>query len=147
MQSEVSEASKCRDLIEKHIIELTNQSDEIIFQPACSSLVEMAKTKRIKNSVILTKINLKKLLVFLQEKNKTTTKPYVFANSERRVEFTTRRQAMDEMNLSSAAIANAKKVEKLLSMMLNSNLIENNFLLFSETVSENINNLLRESPS
>ena len=74
----------------------------------------MAKTKRIKNSVILTKNESKKSAwSSFRKKNKTTTKPYVFTRAERRVEFTTRRQAMDEMNLSSAAIANAIKNEKI----------------------------------
>ena len=43
-------------------IELIKQSDEIIVQPAHSSLVEIAKKKHIKNNVILTKNELKQAL-------------------------------------------------------------------------------------
>ena len=59
--------------------------------------------------------------------------------AERRVEFATRKQAMDEMNLSAVAIANAIKMEKLRLTMLNTNLKENTFLvIFIGKPSENV---------
>ena len=53
------------------LIELIKQSDEIIAQPARSSLVEMAKKKQIKNNVIFTKNELEQALgLSSKKKNK-----------------------------------------------------------------------------
>ena len=56
-------------------IEVIEQSDKIIVQPARSSIVEMAKKKHIRNNVILTKNELKQALGLSSEKDKTTKKP------------------------------------------------------------------------
>ena len=58
-------------------IELIKQSDEIILQPARSSLVEMAKKKQIKNNVIFTKNELEQALGLSSKKDKMK-KPYMF---------------------------------------------------------------------
>ena len=56
-------------------IELIKQSDEIIVQPARSSLVEMAKKKQIKNNVIFTKNELKQALGLPSKRDKMMKKP------------------------------------------------------------------------
>ena len=94
-------------------IELIKQSDEIIAQPSRSSLVEMAKTKQIKNYTIFTKNELKQALGLSSEKDKTMKKPYVFSSPVERFEFATRKEAMNGMNLCSVAISNAMKNGKI----------------------------------
>ena len=59
----------------RDFIELIKQSNEIILQPARSSLVEMAKTKMIKNNVILTKNELKQALGLPSKQDKKMKKP------------------------------------------------------------------------
>ena len=95
------------------LIELIKQSDEIILQPARSSLVEMAKKKQIKNNVIFTKNELEQALGLSSAKDKTMKKPYVFSNAESRFEFATRNEAMNGMNLCAVGIANAVKNGKI----------------------------------
>ena len=94
-------------------IELIKQSDEIIVQPARSSLVEMAKTKNIKNNVILTKNELKQALGLPSKQDKTMKKPYVFLSPVQRFEFATRKEAMKGTNLCSVSISNAMKNGKI----------------------------------
>ena len=94
-------------------IELIKQSDEIIAQPARSSLIEMAKKKQIKNNVIFTKNELEQALGLSSAKNKTMKKPYVFSNAGSRFEFATRKEAMNGMNLCAVGIANAAKNGKI----------------------------------
>ena len=94
------------------LIELIKQSDEIILQPARSSLVEMAKKKQIKNNVIFTKNELEQALGLSSKKDKMK-KPYVFSNAESRFEFATRKEAMKGMNICVNGIANACKNGKI----------------------------------
>ena len=94
------------------LIELIKQSDEIIVQPARSSLVEIAKKKQIKNNVIFTKNELEQALGLSSKKDKMK-KPYVFSNAGSRFEFATRKEAMNGMNLCAVGIANAAKNGKI----------------------------------
>ena len=94
------------------LIELIKQSDEIIVQPARSSLVEIAKKKQIKNNVIFTKNELEQALGLSSKKDKMK-KPYVFSNAGSRFEFATRKEAMNGMNLCAFGIANAAKNGKI----------------------------------
>ena len=94
------------------LIELIKQSDEIIVQPACSSLVEIAKKKQIRNNVIFTKNELEQALGLSSKKDKKK-KPYVFSNAGSRFEFATRKEAMNGMNLCAVGIANAAKNRKI----------------------------------
>ena len=102
-------------------IELIKQSDEIILQPARSSLVEMAKKKHIKNNVIFTKNELEQALGLSSKKDKMKSlrdgaklqKPYVFSNAGSRFEFATRKEAMNGMNLCAVGISNAVKNGKI----------------------------------
>ena len=93
-------------------IELIKQSDEIILQPARSSLVEMAKKEQIKNNVIFTKNELEQALGLSSKKYKMK-KPYVFSNAGSRFEFATRKEAMNGMNLCAVRIANTAKNGKI----------------------------------
>ena len=96
------------------LIELIKQSDEIIAQPARSSLVEMAKKKQIKNNVIFTKNELEQALGLSSKKKQSAIKkPFVFSNGGSRFEFATRKEAMNGMNLCAVGIANAVKNGKI----------------------------------
>ena len=109
-------------------IELIRQSEEWEVEPTHSTLVEMARRKKIRNHSVLTKYELKKALDFLSE-NKPRSRSYIFSNSpEAHFEFTTRKDAMDGMNCSAKKIANGIKNGKILiKIMLNINLKGNNF--------------------
>ena len=74
----------------------------------------MARRKKIKNNTILTKYELKKALGLTTE-NKPRSKSYIFSNSpEESLEFATRKDAMDGMNLSSTKLAKGIKDGKIL---------------------------------
>ena len=75
------------------LIELILQSEDCQVEPTHSTLIEMARRKKIKNHTILTKYELKKALGLTTE-NKPRSRSYIF-------EFATRKDAMDGMNLSS----------------------------------------------
>ena len=97
------------------LIELILQSEDCQVEPTHSTLIEMARRKKIKNHTILTKYELKKALGLTTE-NKPRSRSYIFSNSseEARFEFATRKDAMDGMNLSSTKLANGIKNEKIL---------------------------------
>ena len=73
----------------------------------------MAKKKQIKNNVIFTKNELKKVLGLSSKQDKTMKKPYVFSSPLERFEFATRKEAMNGMNLCSVAISSAMKNGKV----------------------------------
>ena len=97
------------------LIELILQSEDCQVEPIHSTLIEMARRKKIKNHTILTKYELKKALGLTTE-NKPRSRSYIFSNSpeEARFEFATRKDAMDGMNLSSTKLANGIKNGKIL---------------------------------
>ena len=96
------------------LIELIIQSEDCQVEPTHSTLLEMAMRKKIKNHTIFTKYELKKALGLTAE-NKPRSKTYIFSNSpEESFEFATRKDAMDEMNVSSTKLAKAIKNGKIL---------------------------------
>ena len=97
-------------------IELIRQSEEWQVEPTHSTLVEMARRKKIRNHTILTKYELKKALGLASE-NKPRSRSYVFSSNapEERFEFATRKDAMDGMNCSSTKLAKGIKNGKILT--------------------------------
>ena len=98
----------------KDFIELIRQSEEWQVEPTHSTLVEMARRKKIRNHTILTKYELKKALGFPSE-NKPRSQSYIFSNAPGvHFEFATRKDAMDGMNCSSTKLAKGIKNGKIL---------------------------------
>ena len=101
-------------LSKEDLIELIRQSEEWQVEPTHSTLLEMARRKKIRNHTILTKYELKKALGLASE-DKPRSRSYIFSNSpEENFEFTTRKDAMDGMNLSSTKLARGIKNGKIL---------------------------------
>ena len=101
-------------LSKEDFIELIRQSEEWEVEPTHSTLLEMARRKKIRNHTILTKYELKKALGLASE-DKPRSQSYIFSNSlEESFEFTTRKDAMDGMNLSSTKLARGIKNGKIL---------------------------------
>ena len=101
-------------LSKEDLIELIRQSEEWQVEPTHSTLLEMARRKKIRNHTILTKYELKKALGLASE-DKPRSRSYIFSNSpEESFEFTTRKDAMDGMNLSSTKHARGIKNGKIL---------------------------------
>ena len=101
-------------LSKEDLIELIRQSEEWQVEPTHSTLLEMARRKKIRNHTILTKYELKKALGLASE-NKPRLRSYIFSNSpEESFEFATRKDAMDGLNLSLTNIANGIKNGKIL---------------------------------
>ena len=98
-------------LSKEDLIELIRQSEEWQVEPTHSTLLEMARRKKIRNHTILTKYELKKALGLASE-DKPRSRSYIFSNSpEESFEFTTRK---DRMNLSSTKLARGIKNGKIL---------------------------------
>ena len=96
------------------LIELILQSEDCQVEPIHSTLIEMARRKKIKKHTILTKYELKKALGLTTE-NKPRSKSYIFSKSpEESFEFATRKDAMDGMNVSSTKLARGIKDGKIL---------------------------------
>ena len=101
-------------LSKEDLIKLIRQSEEWQVEPTHSTLLEMARRKKIRNHTILTKYELKKALGLASE-DKPRSRSYIFSNSpEESFEFTTRKDAMDGMNLSSTKLARGIKNGKIL---------------------------------
>ena len=101
-------------LSKEDLIELIRQSEEWQVEPTHSTLLEMARRKKIRNHTILTKYELKKALGLASE-DKPRSRSYIFSNSpEESFEFTTRKDAMEGMNLSSTKLARGIKNGKIL---------------------------------
>ena len=101
-------------LSKEDLIELIRQSEEWRVEPTHSTLLEMARRKKIRNHTILTKYELKKALGLASEV-KPRSRSYIFSNSPgESFEFTTRKDAMDGMNLSSTKLAMGIKNGKIL---------------------------------
>ena len=101
-------------LSKEDLIELIRQSEEWRLEPTHSTLLEMARRKKIRNHTILTKYELKKALGLALE-DKPRSRSYIFSNSpEESFEFTTRKDAMDGLNLSSTKLARGIKNGKIL---------------------------------
>ena len=101
-------------LRKEDLIELIRQSEEWQVEPTHSTLLEMARRKKIRNHSVLTKYELKKALGLASE-NKPRSRSYIFSNSpEESFEFATRKDAMDGMNCSSTKLANGIKNGKIL---------------------------------
>ena len=90
-------------------IELIRQSEEWQVEPTHSTLVEMARRKKIRNHTILTKYELKKALGLASENKFSSNAP------EECFEFATRKDAMDGMNCSSTKLAKGIKNGKILT--------------------------------
>ena len=96
------------------LIELIRQSEEWQVEPTHSTLLEMARRKKIRNHSVLTKYELKKALGLALE-NKPRSRSYIFSNSPGvYFEFATRKDAMDGMNCSSTKLAKAIKNGKIM---------------------------------
>ena len=96
------------------LIDLILQSQDCQVEPTHSTLIEMARRKKIKNHTILTKYELKKALGLATE-NKRRSRRYIFSNSpEESFEFATRKDAMDGLNISSTKLAKGIKDGKIL---------------------------------
>ena len=97
------------------LIELIRQSEEWKVEPSHSTLLEMARRKKIRNHTILTKYELKKALGFALE-NKSGSRSYVFSSNtpEAHFEFVSRKDAMDGTNCSSTKLAKGIKNGKIL---------------------------------
>ena len=96
------------------LIELILQSEDCQVEPVHSTLIEMARRKKIKKHTILTKYELKKALGLTTE-NKPRLRSYIFSNSpEESFEFATRKDAMDGMDISSTKLAEGIKDGKIL---------------------------------
>ena len=67
-------------LSKEDFIELIRQSEEWQVEPTHSTLLEMARRKKIRNHTILTKYELKKALGLASE-NKPRSRSYIFSNS------------------------------------------------------------------
>ena len=101
-------------LSKKDLIELICQSEEWEVEPTHSTLLEMARRKKIRNHTILTKYELKKALGLASE-DKPRSRSYIFSNSlGASFEFATRKDAMDGLNLSSTKLARGIKNGKIL---------------------------------
>ena len=101
-------------LSKEDFIELIRQSEEWQVEPTHSTLIEMARRKKIRNHTIHTKYELKKALDFPSE-NRQGSKKYIFTRNEpESFEFATRKDAMDGMNLSSTKVARGIKNGKIL---------------------------------
>ena len=101
-------------LSKEDLIELIRQSEECQVEPTHSTLLEMARRKKIRNHTILTKYELKKALGLASE-DKPRSRSYIFSNSpEESFEFTTRKDVMDGLNLSSTKLARCIKNGKIL---------------------------------
>ena len=102
-------------LSKEDLIELICQSEEWEVEPTHSTLLEMARRKKIRNHTILTKYELKRALDFPSE-NRQGSKKYVFTRNEpeESFEFATRKDAIDGMNLSSTKLARGIKNGKIL---------------------------------
>ena len=101
-------------LSKEDLIELIRQSEEWRVEPTHSTLLEMARRKKIRNHTILTKYELKKAPGLASE-DKPRSRSYIFSNSpEESFEFTTRKDAMGGMNLSSTKLARGIKNGKIL---------------------------------
>ena len=96
------------------LIDLILQSEDCQIEPTHSTLIEMARRKKIKNHTILTKYELKKALG-LTTGATPRSRRYIFSNSpEESFEFATRKDAMDGLNISSTKLAKGIKDGKIL---------------------------------
>ena len=96
------------------LIELIFQSEDCQVEPTHSTLLEMARRKKIKNHTIFTKYELKKALG-LTTGATPRSKSYIFSKSpEESFEFATRKDAMDGLNISSTKLAMGIKDGKIL---------------------------------
>ena len=111
----ISSVSKQSEESKEDLIELIRQSEEWRVEPTHSTLVEMARRKKIQNHTILTKYELKKALGIASE-NKPRSKTYLFTSytTKAHFEFATRKDAMDGMNCCSTKIANVIKNGKIM---------------------------------
>ena len=101
-------------LSKEDLIELIRQSEEWRVEPTHSTLLDMARRRKIRNHTILTKYELKKALGLASE-DKPRSRSYIFSNSpEESFEFATRKDAMDGLNLSSTKIARGIKNGQIL---------------------------------
>ena len=93
------------------LIELILQSEDCQVEPIHSTLIEMARRKKIKKT---TKYELRKELGLTTE-IKPRSKSYIFSKSpEESFEFATRKDAMDGMDISSTKLAKGIKDGKIL---------------------------------
>ena len=96
------------------LIDLILQSEDCQVEPTHSTLIEMARRKKIKNHTILTKYELRKALG-LTTGATPKSRRYIFSNSpEESFEFATRKDAMDGLNISSTKLAKGIKDGKIL---------------------------------
>ena len=96
------------------LIDLILQSEDCQIELTHSTLIEMARRKKIKNHTILTKYELKKALG-LTTGATPRSRRYIFSNSpEESFEFATRKDAMDGLNISSTKLAKGIKDGKIL---------------------------------
>ena len=96
------------------LIDLILQSEDCQVEPTHSTLIEMARRKKIKNHTILTKYELRKALG-LATGATPRSRRYIFSNSpEESFEFATRKDAMDGLNISSTKLAKGIKDGKIL---------------------------------
>ena len=101
-------------LSKEDLIELIRQSEEWEVELTHSTLLEMARRKKIRNHTILMKYELKKALGLASE-DKPRSRSCIFSNlPEAHFEFPTRKDAMDGMNLSSTKLARGIKNGKIL---------------------------------
>ena len=96
------------------LIDLILQSEDCQVEPTHSTLIEMARRKKIKNHTILTKYELRKALG-LGTGATPRSRRYIFSNSpEESFEFATRKDAMEGLNISSTKLAKGIKDGKIL---------------------------------
>ena len=96
------------------LIDLILQSEDCQVEPTHSTLIEMARRKKIKKHTILTKYELRKVLG-LTTGATPKSRRYIFSNSpEESFEFATRKDAMDGLNISSTKLAKGIKDGKIL---------------------------------
>ena len=94
-----------------YLNQIISKSDEITVYPTHASLLKMAKKREIQNKMTYTYDELKKAFGFPSKQKKL--RKFVFESPNERLEFDSRKQALEKLQISANRIANAVKNGKI----------------------------------
>ena len=94
-----------------YLNQIISKSDEIKVYPTHASLLKMANKKKIQNKMAYTNDELRKAFGFPSKQKKL--RKFVFESPNERLEFDTRKQALEKLQISANRIADAVKNGKI----------------------------------
>ena len=94
-----------------YLNQIISKSDEIKVYPTHASLLKIANKKKIQNKMAYTNDELRKAFGFPSKQKKL--RKFVFESPNERLEFDTRKQALEKLQISANRIADAVKNGKI----------------------------------